>query len=123
MKALVDGVKKFQQTAFPAHQDLFSELASGQSPEWLFVTCADSRIDPCLITQTKPGELFLCRNAGNIVPPFGEAMGGVSATIEYAVMALGVRHIIVCGHSDCGAMKGVLHPDKVAHLKSRSWTT
>lgn len=118
VQALINGVGKFRRDVFPAHEDLFCELASTQSPRWLFVTCADSRIDPCLLTQTKPGELFLCRNAGNIIPAYGEAVGGVSATIEYAVMVLGVSHIIVCGHSDCGAMKGVLYPERVTHLKT-----
>jgi carbonic anhydrase len=75
-----------------------------------------------LITQTDPGELFLIRNAGNIVPAYGEAIGGVSATIEYAVMALNVRNIIVCGHSDCGALKGVLHPESVSEMPAvKSW--
>jgi carbonic anhydrase len=97
---------------------LFSELASGQRPEVLLITCSDSRIDPTLLTQTKPGDLFIIRNAGNIVPAFGQAVGGVTATIEYAVMALGVKDIVICGHSNCGAMGGVLHPEKVAKMKS-----
>lgn len=70
------------------------------------ISCADSRVIPESITQSGPGELFVCRNAGNIVPPFSTANGGVSSAIEYAVVALGVRDIILCGHSDCGAMKG-----------------
>lgn len=82
----------------------------GQRPDALFITCADSRIDPCLLTQTKPGELFICRVIGNIVPPYPDAVGGVSATIEYAVGVLRVPEIIVCGHTDCGVMRGALNP-------------
>jgi carbonic anhydrase len=86
----------------------------------LFITCADSRIDPCLLTQTKPGELFLCRVIGNIVPRYPESIGGVSATIEYAVGVLGVPDVIVCGHTDCGVMKGVLNPDALKPLANVS---
>ncbi len=122
MKKIIEGLSKFQEEVFPHHQELFSELASGQRPEVLLITCSDSRIDPCLLTQTKPGDLFIIRNAGNIVPAFGQAIGGVTATIEYAVMALGVKDVIICGHSNCGAMGGILHPEKVAKMKSvASW--
>lgn len=116
MKRILEGLSRFQKEIFPEERELFARLASGQSPETLFLTCSDSRIVPDLMTQTKPGDLFICRNAGNIAPPFGEQTGGVSATIEYAVMALKVRDIIVCGHSDCGAMRGVMHPEKVTHM-------
>lgn len=92
----------------------------GQRPQALFITCADSRIDPCLLTQTKPGELFICRVIGNVVPPYPDAVGGVSATIEYAVGVLGVADVIVCGHTDCGVMKGVLNPEAVAALPAVS---
>jgi len=118
VKKIIEGLSKFQEEVFPHHQELFSELASGQRPEALLITCSDSRIDPTLLTQTKPGDLFIIRNAGNIVPAFGQAVGGVTATIEYAVMALGVKDIIICGHSNCGAMGGVLYPEKVAHMRS-----
>jgi carbonic anhydrase len=118
MKKIIDGISKFQKEVYPEHRELFEELSTGQSPEVLFITCSDSRISPTLLTQTKPGELFIIRNAGNIVPAYGPVMGGVTATIEYAVMALKVKDIIICGHSDCGAMKGVLYPEKVASLKS-----
>ena len=83
----------------------------GQRPEALFITCLDSRIDPSLLTQTKPGELFICRVIGNVVPPYPDAIGGVSATIEYAVGVLRVPEVIVCGHTDCGVMRGALNPD------------
>lgn len=122
MERILEGVSKFKREVFPRHHELFQQLAQGQNPEVLFITCSDSRVVPDLITQSKPGDLFICRNAGNMVPPYGEVHGGVSATIEYAVAVLGVRHIIVCGHTDCGAMKGVLHPEKVAGLPAvKTW--
>jgi carbonic anhydrase len=108
---LLGGVSRFQKDVYPQHRDLFEELASRQRPEALFITCADSRIDPCLLTQTKPGELFICRVIGNIVPPYPDRVGGVSATIEYAVGVLKVPEVIVCGHTDCGVMRGALNPD------------
>jgi carbonic anhydrase len=104
------GISRFQKQVYPEHQELFEKLATGQRPEALFITCADSRIDPCLMTQTKPGELFICRVIGNIVPPYPDAVGGVSATIEYAVGVLRVPEVIVCGHTDCGVMRGALNP-------------
>jgi carbonic anhydrase len=105
------GISRFQKDVYPEHQDLFEKLALGQRPEALFITCADSRIDPCLLTQTKPGELFICRVIGNIVPPYPDALGGVSATVEYAVGVLRVPEVIVCGHTDCGVMRGALNPE------------
>ena len=120
MDKLLDGVAHFQETVFPKHRELFEKLALHQRPEALFITCADSRIDPCLLTQTKPGELFICRVVGNIVPPYPTLIGGVAATIEYAAGVLGVPDIIVCGHSDCGVMKGVAHPEPLRPLSSIS---
>lgn len=111
VEKFLGGISRFQKHVFPEHQDLFEELATGQRPEALFITCADSRIDPCLLTQTKPGELFICRVIGNIVPPYPDAIGGVSATVEYAVGVLRVPAVIVCGHTDCGVMRGALHPE------------
>lgn len=122
MKRLVEGLARFQREIFPTKQQLFKSLAEGQSPETLFITCADSRVVPDLILQTAPGDLFICRNAGNLVPPHGEVAGGVSATIEYAVMVLHVKNIIVCGHSDCGALKAALHPEKLKDMPTvASW--
>ncbi|MBC8103215.1 MAG: carbonic anhydrase [Cytophagales bacterium] len=108
---------------FPEHRESFERLANGQSPHTLFITCSDSRIDPALLTQSVPGELFVVRNAGNIVPPYGAGDGGgEGATIEYAVAALGVTNIVVCGHSHCGAMKGLLHPEAVTEMPQvASW--
>ena len=116
MERLLEGVARFKRDVFPARKHLFKSLADSQSPEALFITCADSRIVPDLIMQTQPGDLFICRNAGNIVPPYGDVQGGVSATIEYAVCVLNVKHVIVCGHSDCGAMKALVQPHKLDGL-------
>ncbi len=108
---LLDGVARFQKDVYPDNRDLFERLATKQKPTALFITCADSRIDPCLLTQSKPGELFICRVIGNIVPPYPDTIGGVSATIEYATGVLQVPEIIVCGHTDCGVMRGALNPE------------
>ena len=119
VEKFLGGVSRFQKHVYPQHQDLFEKLALGQRPEALFITCADSRIDPCLLTQTKPGELFICRVIGNIVPPYPDAIGGVSATIEYAVGVLRVPEVIVCGHTDCGVMRGALNPEALEALSQR----
>jgi len=116
MREIVQGVIRFQQEQQPAKQALFDELAGAQSPDTLLVTCADSRIDPGLITQTAPGHLFVCRNAGNIVPPLPDYSGDIAASVEFGVAALGVKHIIVMGHTDCGAMKGAMNREAVASL-------
>lgn len=110
MQKLIHGIHHFQTALFGSQRELFERLAQGQAPETLFITCSDSRINPNLLTQTDPGELFILRNAGNIVPPYGAVQGGEAATIEFAVAGLGVKDIIVCGHSHCGAMKGLLEP-------------
>ena len=122
MDQLIEGHKRFLSEAFPARKNQFHLLAEGQQPETLFVTCADSRIVPDLILQTQPGDLFLCRNAGNVIPRAGEPAGGVSATIEYAVEVLRVRHLIVCGHSDCGVIRALMKPETLEQLPSvRDW--
>ena len=88
----------------------------------MFIACADSRIVPELITQSSPGDLFVTRNVGNVVPPYGQMNGGVSTAIEYAVLALGVQHIIICGHSDCGAMRAVLNPASLKKMPTvKAW--
>lgn len=120
MRHLVSGYKKFRESIYPERKDEYTRLAQGQKPSTLFITCSDSRIVPDMLLQTGPGELFICRNAGNIVPAHGDRNGGVSATIEYAVSALEVRHIVVCGHSDCGVMHGLLNPEKVVHMPTVS---
>jgi carbonic anhydrase len=116
MQRLLQGIHQFQREHFRPLQGLFEELSHGQAPETLFITCSDSRVVPNLITQTQPGELFIVRNAGNLVPPHGAANGGEGATIEYAVAALGVRDVILCGHSHCGAMRGLLAPEQLSGL-------
>ncbi len=114
VEKIVGGVSRFRKEIYPEHQDLFEQLALGQRPEALFITCSDSRIDPTLLTQSKPGDMFICRVIGNIVPPYPETIGGVSATIEYAVGVLRVPAVIICGHTDCGVMKGALNPEAMA---------
>jgi carbonic anhydrase len=116
LQQLLDGIHRFQRHSFLPLQKLFERLAEGQHPQTLFITCSDSRIDPNLLTNSKPGNLFVLRNAGNIVPPHGAGVGGEAATIEFAVSVLGVQDVIVCGHSHCGAMQGLLNPDLVKSL-------
>jgi carbonic anhydrase len=124
MQKLIQGIHRFQEGHFRPMQQLFEELSRGQNPETLFITCSDSRIDPNLLTRSKPGDLFILRNAGNIIPPHGAGGSGEAATIELAVAALGVKDIIICGHSHCGAMNGLLHPETVANLPAVSaWLT
>jgi carbonic anhydrase len=108
MKKLMRGLRQFQSTYVPSHKALLAKLAKGQHPNILFITCSDSRVSPELITQSELGDLFVIRNAGNLVPPYGATNGGEGATIEYAIKSLKVEHIIVCGHTSCGAMKGLL---------------
>lgn len=110
------GVIRFQNEVYPQKKELFEKLSKGQAPEALFITCSDSRIETAMITQTDPGELFICRNAGNIVPPHVTQGGGMTASIEFAVAALDVPHIVICGHSECGAMKGAINPDELDSL-------
>jgi carbonic anhydrase len=114
VEKLLGGISRFHKDIYPKHQELFEKLALGQRPDALFITCADSRIDPSLLTQTKPGELFICRVIGNIVPPYPDKLGGVSATIEYAVGVLRVGAVIICGHTDCGVMRGALNPEALS---------
>lgn len=108
MKRIIDGVLKFQTEVFPHQKARFQELSNGQRPQALFIGCSDSRVIPELFMQQGPGELFVVRNAGNIVPPYAAAPSGVSASVEYAIAVLHVPDIIVCGHSSCGAMSAIL---------------
>lgn len=122
MKKLIEGFKRFQRDVYKTKRDLFTTLAKGQQPRALFITCSDSRIDPCLLTQTDPGELFILRNAGNLVPSYGTTIGSTIATIEYAVGVSAVKNIIVCGHTDCGVVKAILEPEQVGDLPAvKAW--
>jgi carbonic anhydrase len=117
---IIAGVRAFQRDVYPQYRELFEQLAAGQSPVAMVITCSDSRVDPFLFTQAQPGQLFVLRNAGNIVPKYGEFVGGVTATIEFAVVGLRVPNIIVCGHSGCGAMTGLLRPGQLKNMPSVS---
>lgn len=108
IERMLNGVRRFQENVFPEARERFEALAAGQRPTALMITCSDSRIAPHLFTQTDPGDLFVIRNAGNLIPPYDTGVSGEAATIEYAVTVLKVPHIIVCGHSHCGAMQGAL---------------
>ncbi len=108
MEAIIDGVLRFQRDIHPEREDLFQQLARGQSPRAMFIGCADSRVIPEMLTQQGPGSLFVVRNAGNIVPPHSSMPGGVAASIEYAVCVLSIPDIVICGHSGCGAMTAIL---------------
>src|SRR5262245_65111216 len=123
MRKIIEGVRSFQKSVFNDQRDLFEALGrKQQNPLALFITCSDSRINPNLITTTEPGDLFILRNAGNIVPPHGAANGGEGATIEYAVAVLGLRNIIVCGHYGCGAMASLLRVEQLGDFPAvRSW--
>jgi len=123
LEQLKNGVRRFRSEISPAQADLYAQAATEpQRPHTLFITCADSRIDPNAITATGPGEVFVTRNIGNMVPAYGEMLGGVSAVIEYAVAALGVRHVAICGHTDCGAMKALMHPEQLERMPTvRRW--
>ncbi|HEY4234086.1 MAG TPA: carbonic anhydrase [Lacipirellulaceae bacterium] len=116
MEEIIAGVRAFQRDVYPQYRERFAELATGQSPQAMVITCSDSRVDPFLLTQSEPGQLFVLRNAGNIVPEHDGFVGGVTATIEFAVVQLRVPNIIICGHAGCGAVAGLLHPEKIRHL-------
>ena len=122
MQEVIDGFLKFHRDAFPERSKLFKQLATSQTPRTLFISCSDSRLVPELVTQREPGDLFVIRNAGNIVPSYGPEPGGVSATVEYAVAALGVTDVVICGHSDCGAMTAIATCKCMDHMPAvGSW--
>src|SRR5262249_54805959 len=118
MTRIIQGVLNFQKRVFGSKQQQFESLAKGQKPLALFITCSDSRVMPDMLAQTEPGELSVLRNAGNLVPPHGAGSGAEAATIEYAIDQLKVRDVIVCGHSRCGAMHGLLEPAALQKLPS-----
>jgi carbonic anhydrase len=122
MQRLLEGHKRFLREVFPERRSHFHLLAEGQSPEWLFITCSDSRVVPDMILGTEPGDLFITRNAGNVIPVTSNDVDGCTATIEYAVNVLKVPYAIVCGHSDCGAMKAALNKTALVGLpKAERW--
>ncbi|CAM2156700.1 carbonic anhydrase 1 [Pararobbsia alpina] len=122
MRDIIDGFLKFQREAFPQRTELFKQLATSQHPRTLFISCSDSRLVPELVTQREPGDLFVIRNAGNIVPSYGPEPGGVSATVEYAIAALEVTDVVICGHSDCGAMTAIATCKCLDHMPAvRNW--
>lgn len=125
LRRLIAGVDKFHATVYPELRESYERtIREGQKPHALFITCADSRIDPEGLTQSKPGDIFVLRNIGNMIPAYGEMLGGVSAVVEYAATALGVDQVVVCGHTECGAIKGLLNPDATAEMPTvRSWLT
>jgi carbonic anhydrase len=122
MQKLVHGIHRFQSQIVQPNQDFFERLAAGQSPMAMFITCSDSRINPNQLTQTEPGDLFVLRNVGNIIPPSGTSNNGEAAAVEFAVEGLGIRDIIVCGHTHCGAMKGLLDMPSIKTMQHvRKW--
>lgn len=122
MPKFAAGVVRFQRDIYPQKAELFTKLSTGQSPEALFITCSDSRVELSMLTQSEPGDLFVVRNAGNIVPPHSNSTGATTAAIEFAVTGLGVQHIVICGHTDCGAMKGAVAPEKLDAMPHvRAW--
>ncbi len=118
VQKLARGIHQFQSNYFAKNRRLFEQLATaGQRPETLFITCSDSRVMPEIITSAAPGELFIVRNVGNIVPSVERGViGGVAAAIQYAVEALQITNIIVCGHTQCGAIDAIMHPERLKHL-------
>jgi carbonic anhydrase len=120
MRKMLDGIRFYQSNIFDRRYQLFTKLVQEQRPYALFITCSDSRIDPELLTGSDPGDIFVIRNAGSIVPPHGACDGAVGAEIELGVDGLGIRHLIVCGHSRCAAVKGILFPDTVSSMPTLS---
>ena len=125
LEKLKSGARRFQSGKHAEHVDAYAFAATNpQTPHTLVICCADSRVEIESLLSSGPGEVFVARNIGNMVPAYGEMLGGVSAVIEYAVTALKVQHVLICGHSDCGAMKALLHPESTENMPTvRSWLT
>ena len=122
MHRLIDGALRFHRDIHGPSRDLFTQLGEAQAPFAMFIACSDSRVVPEILTLRQPGDIFVVRNVGNIIPSYAIAAGGVSASIEYAVAALGIESIVVCGHSDCGAMKAILREEKLDNMPAvASW--
>lgn len=112
LREFVSGFQRFQKNYFDGDNTLFTELRQGQKPRVLVIACSDSRVDPALITDCNPGDMFVIRNVANLVPPYcpDQNCHGVSSAIEYAVCNLKVEHIVVLGHSQCGGINALMHP-------------
>lgn len=127
MKKLVKGIVEFRRTTWANYKDMFAKLALGQSPDTLFIACSDSRVVPNLFASSDPGDLFVVRNVGNLIPCCGKdghstADESEAAAIEFALEQLNVKDIIVCGHSECGAMQAILGGRKKVTLPNlQSW--
>ncbi|MEO1136160.1 MAG: carbonic anhydrase [Pseudomonadota bacterium] len=122
MPRFAAGVVRFQSEVYPHKKQFYEKICQTHAPEALFITCSDARIEVAALTQSSPGDLFICRNAGNIVPPHMEHPGAMTASIEYAVAALRVPHIVICGHTECGAMNGAMNPANLEGLPHvRDW--
>jgi carbonic anhydrase len=125
LEALKAGIRRFRSEVYPPKATHYIRVMSEpQRPHALIITCADSRIHPDALTQSEPGDIFVTRNIGNMVPAYGEMLGGVSAVLEFAVSAMKVKHIVVCGHTECGAMKGLLEPESLETMPTvKNWLT
>jgi carbonic anhydrase len=123
LERLKDGIRRFRTEVYPERAEQYEKaMREPQRPQALVITCADSRIHPDVLTQSNPGDIFVTRNIGNMVPAYGDMLGGVSAVLEFAVSGLGVKHVVVCGHSDCGAMKALLDPESVSTMPTvKAW--
>jgi carbonic anhydrase len=122
MTKWMTGLKEFKNNVFPDRREMFAGMAAGQKPEAMMIACADSRVNPHMVTQTSPGELFVVRNAGNFIPPADAGPHAAGAAIELAIVEFGVHDLIVCGHSDCGAIKLLMNPELTEELPAmRAW--
>ncbi len=121
MKKLIQGSMEFRRTRRESLRGAFARLALGQKPDCFFIACSDSRVAANVFASTDPGDLFVVRNLGNIMPPFPDG-GSAVAALEFALTTLKVRHIVVCGHSDCGAMRELSKsPETLPSTPLGSW--
>ena len=125
MKKLIQGVLEFRRTVRPQVQERFAHLALGQNPDVLLIACSDSRVAVNVFASTDPGDMFVVRNVGNLVPPYKDVennpASAVASAVEFALERLHVKHIIVCGHSDCGAVKAMAAPEEPSEPGLRNW--
>ncbi|MCH9740386.1 MAG: carbonic anhydrase [Epsilonproteobacteria bacterium] len=111
-RQLQEGYSHFLENYFENHKELFENITNQQSPDTMLVTCSDSRINPALLLNAQPGELFIVRNIGNSIPPFEPAKGSTQAAVEYGVNALNIKKLVILGHSNCGACAHLYHQHK-----------